>query len=62
MRVSCVEGDEIYGILITSKALSSSLISMHQAMWQEAKEITKEMIKSWGPNEFLQEENKRKHK
>lgn len=60
IKVSCVEEKELYGIFIQSKALAMSLRSMHQVLWQGAKEITKEMIKKWGPNAYLQAERMKK--
>lgn len=51
-----VKGDEVWGLKIRSQNLSDSLIGIHQALWKLATPITKEMIASWGPNEYLQAE------
>ena len=54
-----VKGDEVWGLKIRSQNLADSLVGIHQALWKLASPITKEMIASWGPNEYLQAE---KHK
>lgn len=51
-----VKGDEVWGLKIRSQNLADSLTSIHQALWKLASPITKEMISSWGPNEYLQAE------
>lgn len=53
-----VQGDEVWGLKIRSANLASSLISIHQALYKLATPITRELIKSWGPNEYLQQELK----
>jgi hypothetical protein len=54
-----VKGDEVWGVKIRSQNLAGSLIGIHQALWKLATPITREMITSWGPNEYMQAE---KHK
>lgn len=51
-----VKGDEVWGLKIRSQNLADSLIGIHQALWKLATPITKEMIASWGPNEYLEAE------
>jgi len=51
-----VKGDEVWGLKIRSENLTSSLMGIHQSLWKLASPITKEMIASWGPNEYLQAE------
>lgn len=51
-----VKGDEVWGLKIRSQNLATSIISIHQSLWKMASPITKEMIESWGPNEYLQAE------
>ena len=51
-----VKGDEVWGLKIRSQNLAYSLISIHQALWKIGTPITKEMITSWGPNEYMQVE------
>lgn len=54
-----VKGEEVWGLKIRSSNLSNSIKEIHQALWKIALPITKEMISSWGPNEYLQTENSR---
>jgi len=54
-----VKGDEVWGLKIRSQNLASSLVGIHQALWKLASPITKEMISSWGPNEYMQAEKSR---
>ncbi len=51
-----VKDKEVWGIKIRSQNLANSLIGIHQAIWKLATPVTKEMIESWGPNEYLQAE------
>lgn len=51
-----VKDKEVWGIKIRSKNLTTSLISLHQALWKMATPITKDMIESWMPNRYLQAE------
>jgi hypothetical protein len=51
-----VKGDEVWGLKIRSQNLADSLIGIHRALWKLANPITKEMIASWGPNEYLHTE------
>ena len=51
-----VKGEEVWGLKIRSQNLSDSLIGIHQALWKLASPITKDMIASWGPNEYLHAE------
>lgn len=51
---------EVWGIKIRSSNLTSSLISLHQALWKMSSPITKDMIESWMPNQYLKAE-KSKH-
>lgn len=51
-----VKDKEVWGIKIRSSNLTTSLVSLHQALWKTATPITKEMIESWMPNPYLQAE------
>lgn len=51
-----VKGDEVWGLKIRSQNLADSLTGIHQALWKLATPITRDMISSWGPNEYLQAE------
>lgn len=55
-RIVSVKGDEVWGLKIRSQNLANSLIGIHQALWKLATPITKAIIASWGPNEYLQVE------
>lgn len=54
--VVSVKGDEVWGLKIRSQNLADSLIGIHQALWKLSSPITKELISSWGPNEYLKSE------
>lgn len=51
-----VKGDEVWGLKIRSGNLADSIIGIHQALWKLATPITREIIASWGPNEYFQAE------
>lgn len=53
-----VKGDEVWGLKLRSQNLADSLISLHQALWKIATPITRDMIASWGPNEYMQAEKR----
>lgn len=57
--VVSVKGDEVWGLKIRSQNLADSLVGIHQALWKMATPITKDMISSWGPNEYLQAEKRK---
>lgn len=59
IRIISVQGDEVWGLKIRSHNLYVTLVGIHQALWKLAIPITKEMIASWGPNEYLQAEKSR---
>lgn len=54
--VVSVKGNEVWGLKIRSQNLADSLVGIHQALWKLATPVTKDMIESWGPNEYLQAE------
>ena len=56
VRIVSVKGDEVWGLIIRSVNLSASLSSIHHSLWKLATPITKEMIASWGENEYLKVE------
>lgn len=53
IHMVCAEGDEIWGAKFKSQALSHTFKSFFQIQWQQAKPITKELVKTWGENEFI---------
>lgn len=56
VRIVSVKGDEVWGVIIRSQNLTNSLISIHQALWKLGNPLTKEVIASWGQNEYLHAE------
>jgi hypothetical protein len=54
--IICAHGDEVYGLIINSKVLSTTLISFFQLVWISAAPLTDEIIQSWGENEFFKVE------
>lgn len=60
VRISCAKDSEMWGLTIKSKALSGTLVRMHRFMWLSAKPITPELVKSWGENEILTEQRRRR--
>ena len=62
VHIACAEKDEAWGLIVTSKALTKALKSMFNFMWNMAHPVTKELVESWGPNEFLAMQRKRKKK
>jgi len=59
VKIITTEEDEIWGLSIKSKSLAKSLRSVFLVLWQTAQPVTAELIKSWGENVFLKEEQKR---
>jgi len=59
VKIISTEEDEIWGLSIKSKSLAKSLRSVFLVLWQTAQPVTAELIKSWGENVFLKEEQKR---
>lgn len=59
VRIACANKDEMWGLKIRSEALAKSLKSIFMLNWQMATPLTEDILKSWGPNEFLKEQLKR---
>lgn len=53
VKAVCAEQDEVWGLIIHSSALAKTLISIHQLQWMQATPVSRELIESWGENEFL---------
>lgn len=51
--------EEAWAVKIISENLSKSLTSIFDVTWKNAKPVTKEIIDSWGENEFLKAERKK---
>ena len=55
VMITSANEDEIWGLIINSKSLSGTLISIFQFLWTQATPVTKEIIESWpddGYDEF----------
>ncbi|MCC7304055.1 hypothetical protein IT418_01410 [bacterium] len=59
-KAACAEGEEVWGLIIKSKALVATLRSIFISQWQNAQPITPDLVKSWGKNAFLQEQRRKK--
>ncbi|MEA3357484.1 MAG: helix-turn-helix domain-containing protein [Patescibacteria group bacterium] len=59
IRISCAQDDEVWGLTISSKALSKTFRSIFLVQWAMAKKISPELVKSWGENKFLKAERKK---
>lgn len=60
MKAACAEGEEVWGLVIRSKAMLATFRSIFQSQWIHAQHITPELVKSWGENEFLKEQRRKK--
>lgn len=52
--ISCAQGDEVYGLIINSKVLASTLLSFFNIAWLGAIPLTTDILGKWGKNEFSQ--------
>ncbi len=62
VRITCAEGEEVWGLIINSKALSKSLLSIFHLIWSQATPVTEKLVKSWGTSKYLKQEQKRDEK
>lgn len=53
VRITTSSEDEVWGLMIKSKALSDTLYSIFKLLWVNAIPITKELVNSWGNNDLL---------
>lgn len=58
-RITCVKDNEVWGLIINSSSLAKTLKSIFEILWQTAGPVTKELVDSWGENEFLKVEKER---
>ena len=56
LYITCAEKDEIWGIIINSLALSTTLQSIFDLLYLTATPITAQTIESWGIDDYLQYE------
>lgn len=59
LRIVSVENDESWGMVVESVSLSNSLRSIFWLLWLGSLSLTKEMVGSWGKNEFYEAERKK---
>lgn len=59
IAISCVKDDEAWGLVMNSPALAKSWLSVFEVLWQLARPVTPEFVKSLGPNLFLEAEKKK---
>jgi len=50
LLISCAEEKEVWGLIINSKALSHTFKAIFHLQWLTAKELTPEIVESWGPS------------
>jgi len=56
----CAHEDEVWGARIKSEAFSKTMQSIFEMNWAMAIPLTPEILKTWGPNEFLEVEKEKK--
>ncbi|MBN2101040.1 helix-turn-helix domain-containing protein [Candidatus Dojkabacteria bacterium] len=57
--MACVHEEEVWGLHITSPALAHSLTTIFNAQWMSSNPLTPEIIRSWGPSEYLKAQIKK---
>lgn len=60
IMVTCAQDEEIWGMVINSKALSTMFTSIFHILWSQAQPVTVEFMESLGDNEFYQAEKLKK--
>jgi|GEM_PF-819885 len=58
--ISCSVNNEVWGMEINSSAFAESLLSIFKFLWIQATPITEDIVRSWGTNQFLAEELRKK--
>lgn len=48
VKITCAEGNELWGMLMNSAALAKTFISMFELNWQSATPVTNDHIELWG--------------
>ena len=56
--IICTSEDEAYGLAIRSGAYSDSMRSIFSLLWVSASQVTLEMVRSWGENQFAKYESR----
>ncbi|MCA9392324.1 hypothetical protein KC614_03930 [candidate division WWE3 bacterium] len=55
---TCAEKDEVWGMIIKSKAYANTLRGMFHEVWKTATPVTEEFVQSLGENDMLKQERK----
>jgi hypothetical protein len=59
IRIACAEESEVWGLVVNSAALSNSMKAIFEAQWVTGKDVTPELVESWGPSEMLEWQKKK---
>lgn len=60
MKAACAEGEEVWGLVVRSKPFIATFRSMFMTLWQTAQPVTQELVQSWGANQYLAEQRRKK--
>lgn len=59
VRCVCAQDNEVWGLIIKSVKLITTLNSLFDMLWITGKEISEKDIKEWGKNEFFEAEKEK---
>lgn len=54
IMITCAHEEEVWGLIVNSKALSTTLGSLFHFMWLQATPVTKEVVESWGIDDSVE--------
>jgi hypothetical protein len=54
LLITCAHEDEVWGLIINSKALSSMLHSIFEFMWLQSTPVTAELVQSWAGEDSIE--------
>ncbi len=60
VRISTAKESEVWGLIMKSPMLARSLESIFKTLWVYGEPVTPHLIESWGKNDFLESEKRRK--
>lgn len=60
IRITTAKDNEVWGLIIKSKSLSNTFHSLFHFVWSLAEPLTPKLVVSWGKNEFLESEKRKK--
>jgi hypothetical protein len=58
--ITCISGNEAWGLSLNSPSLAQTFESLFQFIWQSATPLTPEIVASWEPDEYFAAEKKKK--